>query len=96
MPIYEYKCSSCGKTMEIMQKFSDKPFTKCPSCSGKLAKLISNCSFHLKGSGWYVTDYKKNGTSKKEKESDSKKTEEAPKNEVVASKPEAKAEEKKV
>ena len=82
--------------MEIMQKFSDKPLTKCPSCSGRLAKLISNCSFHLKGSGWYVTDYKKNGTSKKEKTVEPKKTEESPKSEVVESKPEAKAEEKKV
>ncbi len=55
MPIYEYKCTSCGKITEIMQKFSDKPLTKCSSCNGRLSKLISNCSFHLKGSGWYVT-----------------------------------------
>jgi putative FmdB family regulatory protein len=59
MPIYEYKCRKCGKEFEITQKFSDKPLTRCPSCAGRLSKLISNCSFQLKGSGWYVTDYKK-------------------------------------
>ena len=57
MPIYEYRCSKCGKTIEIMQKFSDLPLSRCPSCSGKISKIISNCSFHLKGTGWYVTDY---------------------------------------
>ncbi len=59
MPIYEYRCSDCGKHFEIFQKISDKPLTECKECKGKLTKLISNCAFHLKGSGWYVTDYKK-------------------------------------
>ena len=57
MPIYEYECMQCGGIEEAMQKFSDKPLTKCKRCSGKLHKLISQSSFHLKGSGWYVTDY---------------------------------------
>jgi putative FmdB family regulatory protein len=57
MPIYEYECSKCGKINEALQKFSDKPLTKCRHCSGKLHKLISQSSFHLKGTGWYVTDY---------------------------------------
>jgi len=57
MPIYEYECAKCGHVHEIMQKMSDKPLTKCPQCSGKLHKLISQSAFHLKGSGWYVTDY---------------------------------------
>jgi putative FmdB family regulatory protein len=57
MPIYEYECTKCGKIEEIYQKFSDKPLTKCKHCSGKLHKLISHSSFHLKGTGWYVTDY---------------------------------------
>jgi putative FmdB family regulatory protein len=57
MPIYEYECAKCGHIHEIMQKMSDKPLTKCPDCSGKLHKLISQSAFHLKGSGWYVTDY---------------------------------------
>jgi len=59
MPIYEYQCSGCGKHFEIFQKISDKPLTECKECKGKLSKLISNCAFHLKGNGWYVTDYKK-------------------------------------
>ena len=57
MPIYEYQCSACGKIEEALQKFSDKPLTKCRHCSGRLHKLISHSAFHLKGSGWYVTDY---------------------------------------
>ena len=57
MPIYEYECNQCGKKEEVLQKFSDEPLTTCRYCSGKLHKLISHSSFHLKGSGWYVTDY---------------------------------------
>lgn len=57
MPIYEYECTACGVHEEVIQKFSDKPLTTCSKCSGKLQKLISQSSFHLKGSGWYVTDY---------------------------------------
>jgi putative FmdB family regulatory protein len=57
MPIYEYECTKCGNIEEIFQKFSDKPLTKCGLCSGKLHKLISQSTFHLKGTGWYVTDY---------------------------------------
>jgi putative FmdB family regulatory protein len=57
MPIYEYECSKCGRLDEVIQKFSDKPLTKCKYCSGKLHKLISHSSFHLKGTGWYITDY---------------------------------------
>jgi putative FmdB family regulatory protein len=69
MPIYEYECSKCGEIEEIFQKFSDKPLVKCKRCSGKLHKLISHSSFHLKGTGWYVTDYanksRSNGTPPK-------------------------------
>ncbi len=57
MPIYEYECSQCGNVEEAVQKFSDAPLTTCKKCSGQLSKLISQSSFHLKGSGWYVTDY---------------------------------------
>ena len=57
MPIYEYECTACGKIDEVLQKFSDKPIKKCRYCSGKVHKLISQSSFHLKGTGWYVTDY---------------------------------------
>jgi len=64
MPIYEYECIKCGHVHEIMQKMSDKPLSKCPQCTGKLQKIISHSAFHLKGSGWYVTDYaNKSGVS---------------------------------
>ncbi len=57
MPIYEYECLKCHGVEELLQKFSDKPLAKCKHCSGKLQKIISHNSFHLKGTGWYVTDY---------------------------------------
>lgn len=62
MPIYEYECESCGRVHEILQKVSENPLTQCPDCSGMLHKRISHCTFHLKGTGWYATDYAK-GTS---------------------------------
>jgi putative FmdB family regulatory protein len=61
MPIYEYQCSACGKVEEALQKVSDAPLTTCPHCSGRLNKLISHSTFHLKGNGWYVTDYADKG-----------------------------------
>ncbi len=75
MPIYEYQCQKCREVTEAMQKFSDSPLTQCPSCHGELKKMISHSSFHLKGSGWYVTDYSRKGASAPE----SKKTEPADK-----------------
>ncbi len=61
MPIYEYECTQCGRHEEVIQKFSDNPINECAHCSGKLQKLISQSTFHLKGSGWYVTDYADGG-----------------------------------
>jgi putative FmdB family regulatory protein len=63
MPIYEYECLDCGKNFEIFQKISEDPLTVCRDCKGRLNRLISMCSFQLKGTGWYVTDYKSSGTS---------------------------------
>ncbi|MDD3474221.1 MAG: zinc ribbon domain-containing protein [Syntrophaceae bacterium] len=57
MPIYEYRCDKCGKEFEAWQKFSDAPIETCECCGGHASKLISQSSFILKGSGWYVTDY---------------------------------------
>ncbi len=57
MPFYEYECTKCHHQMEVLQKISDPPLTKCEKCKGKVKKLISQSTFHLKGSGWYVTDY---------------------------------------
>lgn len=64
MPIYEYECESCGYVKENWQKVSDPPLSICEKCGGQMHKLISHSSFHLKGSGWYVTDYagKKSGS----------------------------------
>jgi putative FmdB family regulatory protein len=70
MPIYEYACTKCGHHLEVMQRISDKPLTRCPSCKGKLEKQFSQTSFQFKGSGWYVTDYSRNGKSKTDKKSD--------------------------
>ena len=73
MPIYEYECTSCGNVEEALQKFSDKPLKECKHCSGKLHKLVSQSTFHLKGTGWYVTDYA--NKSKSTSNSESKKPE---------------------
>ncbi len=75
MPIYEYECVQCGKVEEAVQKVSDAPLTTCKHCSGELHKLISHSSFHLKGTGWYVTDYasKHSGSSDAGAGSDNKK-----------------------
>ena len=65
MPIYEYKCNSCGKRNEILQKISDPPAQECPSChANELKRVISASAFHLKGTGWYVTDFRDKGKPK--------------------------------
>lgn len=62
MPIYEYQCQDCGHEMEKLQRMSDAPLRDCPSCEKPaLKKLISAAAFRLKGSGWYETDFKKDG-----------------------------------
>jgi putative FmdB family regulatory protein len=62
MPIYEYRCGSCGFEKEYLQKLSDAPISACESCGQPtMIKLISAAGFQLKGSGWYVTDFKNNG-----------------------------------
>ncbi len=73
MPIYEYECQSCGAVVEHWQKVSDPPLETCESCGGRMKKLISQSTFHLKGSGWYVTDYvgKKGGNPSKKSKSES-------------------------
>jgi len=59
MPIYEYRCSACGHQLEVLQKMSDKALIECPSCGkSTLSKLVSAAGFQLKGSGWYVTDFR--------------------------------------
>jgi putative FmdB family regulatory protein len=76
MPIYEYECTKCGQQTEVWQKFSDPPIAKCESCRGRMKKLISQSTFHLKGTGWYVTDYasKPGGKDERKGKSDKKST----------------------
>ena len=76
MPIYEYQCLKCGEKMEAMQRFSDPPLAECGQCRGELRKLISMSTFHLKGSGWYTTDYSgKNQSTSGSSGSEASKTE---------------------
>jgi putative FmdB family regulatory protein len=78
MPIYEYRCASCGLQKEYLQRMSDAPMTDCPECkTATLSKMVTAAGFQLKGGGWYVTDFKgggsnATGTSRKteEKQSD--------------------------
>jgi len=75
MPLYEYACHGCGKHFEVLQKFADEPLTVHDECGGPVERLISAPSFHFKGTGWYVTDYAKNGgtsPSKSETKTESK------------------------
>ncbi|HUH65782.1 MAG TPA: zinc ribbon domain-containing protein [Syntrophales bacterium] len=57
MPIYEYKCKKCGRQYELFQHINDPVTKTCKFCKGSVTKLMSATSFHLKGSGWYATDY---------------------------------------
>lgn len=64
MPIYAYKCESCGHALDVLQKMSDAPLTDCPSCGASaLTKQVTAAGFQLKGSGWYVTDFKSGGAT---------------------------------
>jgi putative FmdB family regulatory protein len=79
MPLYEYRCQSCQHQFEVIQKFSDPPIGKCPSCGeGTVVKLFSSPAFQFKGSGWYITDYarkdaaKPSGDTKTDGKSDTK------------------------
>ena len=65
MPLYEYKCHSCGDVFEIIQKFSDAPLAVHETCGGIVERLISTSALQFKGSGWYVTDYGKGNNKQK-------------------------------
>ena len=59
MPTYSYRCSACGHQFEAMQRFSDDPLTDCPSCGGRVRRVIHPVGVVFKGSGWYITDSRK-------------------------------------
>jgi putative FmdB family regulatory protein len=99
MPLYEYKCQSCGDVFEVIQKFSDQPLAIHPKCGGPVERLISPSALQFKGSGWYVNDYGKgnsneskakkdaaNGASKSDKSASSS-TESSSKSDTAASTP---------
>lgn len=66
MPIYAYKCASCGFAKDVLQKLSDAPLSVCPSCGAPtFHKQVTAASFQLKGTGWYVTDFRNEGTGGK-------------------------------
>jgi putative FmdB family regulatory protein len=64
MPIYAYKCASCGHAKDVLQKISEAPLTVCPACGASaFAKQITAAGFQLKGSGWYATDFRGGGSN---------------------------------
>ena len=72
MPLREYQCDACGHRFEVIQKMSDLPLEVCPKCGEVLRKLQAAPAFHLKGSGWYATDYAKKDQSSAKSEDESK------------------------
>jgi putative FmdB family regulatory protein len=95
MPIYEYRCESCGSQHEVLQKLSEPPLRTCPQCAkDSLVKLVSAAGFQLKGSGWYATDFKGSGAAKKPDEGKSETQSETKTEAKADAKPEAKTETK--
>jgi putative FmdB family regulatory protein len=66
VPLYEYQCAKCGR-FEVIRKFSDAPLAACPTCGGPVQKLLSAPAIQFKGTGWYVTDYARSGSSGEKK-----------------------------
>jgi putative FmdB family regulatory protein len=89
MPIYEYRCTSCGHELEVLQKLSDPRLTECPAChAATLIKKVSAAGFQLKGSGWYATDFRNSGVKQPAKDAAAKAGDKANGSEA---KPEAKS-----
>jgi putative FmdB family regulatory protein len=75
MPIYAYKCAACGHAKDVLQKLSDAPLTQCPACGAEaFNKQVTAAGFQLKGSGWYVTDFRGGSKAGSEKSTDSTET----------------------
>jgi len=86
MPIYEYECRKCKAHIEVFQKVSDKPPTKCRNCGGRLERQVSAPAIQFKGSGWYVTDYAGKATKSDSETSSEPKTEKTGKSDKKATK----------
>jgi len=94
MPIYEYRCSSCGFQKEYLRKLSDPVLTDCPECGKQtFSKMLSAAGFQLKGSGWYATDFKNSG-SKPAAKPDAKSTTASGAKDKSDAKPDAKSDTK--
>ncbi len=78
MPLYEYKCLSCGSSLEVLQKVNEPRLKKCPKCGGLLKKVFSPSALQFKGSGWYITDYAQNKKPEKENKANQKPKSEKP------------------
>lgn len=90
MPIYEYKCQDCGHQLEAMQRVSEPALTDCPACGkAELKKLVSAAGFQLKGTGWYVTDFR--DKDKKKPKDEKKATDDGSKSEAKTDKKETPA-----
>ena len=94
MPIYEYECKKCKAHIELFQKISDKPPTKCRKCGGRLEKLFSASAIQFKGSGWYVTDYAAKATKDDKAESESASGEKKTESKVTDKPPDKKTKDK--
>ena len=78
MPLYEYKCLTCGSSLEVLQKLNEPRLKKCPKCRGLLKKVLSPPALQFKGSGWYITDYAQNKKPEKESKANQKPKSEKP------------------
>ena len=88
MPIYEYQCTGCHQQFDLIQKMSDEPIKQCPECLQEtVVRLISAPNFQLKGSGWYATDFKNQGTDQKKTDSSSQSTNNSEKSVTDVKKP---------
>ena len=94
MPIYEYKCHQCGEKFEVRQRISEEPLKTHENCGGEVERLISAPALHFKGSGWYVTDYDKNGKSPSTASSGQSDSKSETKSESTPAKTETKSESK--
>lgn len=90
MPLYEYRCQKCEKTFEVRQKFSDEPLQNHDGCGGAVVRLLSAPGLKFNGTGWYITDYARSGSSSKPAAKSESKTE--TKSETKAAAPAAKSE----
>ena len=95
MPLYEYQCETCAHRFEVIQKFSDAPIDVCPKCGGSpVMKLLSSPAIQFKGSGWYITDYAKQGSRDSKDSKDHAPATSSPSESKSETKPEAKTDTK--